>query len=141
MDDMTVQVTETMADFVQWANDKGQEEIMKMVNERIMKLKEFGEHHPKGQKDENGFVWDDALEPNDGNDQWKHGGDCNKCRKLNYCLTKCRPNKVLKRITTPFLYQAYLEDHPEAAAKETAKRITPDDVLRMVGTDEAKPQQ
>lgn len=140
MAEMTVQVTETMANFVQWANDKGQDEIMKMVNDRIMELKDFGEHYPHGQKDPDGFAWDKALEPNDGNDQWKHGGDCNKCRKASYCLTKCRPNKLLKQITTPFLYKKYLEDCPEAAAREAKNTITPDDVLRMVNSDGDKPQ-
>ena len=136
MAEMTVQVTETMADFIQWANDKGQEEIMKMVNDRILELKEFGKHYPHGQVDHDGFKWDDALEPNNGVEQWKYGGDCNKCRKVKYCLTKCRPNKLLKQITTPFLYQKYLEEHPEAAAKEVSKSITPEDVLKMVGADE-----
>ena len=135
MAEMTVQVTETMADFVQWANDKGKDEIMKMVVDRLARLKEFNDTAP-GQADVDGFKWDNVLEPNDGVDQWKHGGDCNKCRKASYCLTKCRPNKLLKRITTPFLYQAYLEEHPEAAAKEAKKSITPEDVLRMVNADD-----
>ena len=131
MAEMTVQVTPTMAGFIQWANDKGQDEIMGMVHDRLMKLKEYDENN-KGMADDHGFKWDSALEPNDGIDQWKHGGDCNKCRKINYCLTKCRPNKLLKKITTPFLYEAYLEEHPEAAVEEAKKTITPDDVLRMV---------
>ena len=132
---MTVQVTETMADFIQWANDKGQDEIMRIVDERIRKLKEWNENNPRV-ADEDGFIWDNALEPNDGIDQWKHGGDCNKCRKIRYCGTECRANKLLKRITTPFLYQAYLEDHPEAAAKEAAKTITPEDILKMAGAEQ-----
>lgn len=131
MAEMTIQVTEQMGDFIGWANAKGQDEIMKMVSERLAKLKEFDRECPH-MTDPDGFRWDDALEPNENVDQWKHGGDCNKCRKVNYCLTKCRANKLLKRITTPFLYQAYLEEHPEAAAKEAKKSITPEDVLKMV---------
>jgi len=132
MAEMTVQVTETMASFVDWANEKGQEEIMRLVGERIAELKDFAEHYPHGQVDHDGFKWDDALEPNDGVEQWKHGGDCNKCRKVKYCLTKCRANKLLKQITTPYLYKLYLEEHPEAAAKEVKNSITPEDVLKMV---------
>lgn len=131
MAEMTIQVTEQMGDFIGWANAKGQDEIMQMVSERLAKLKEFDRKCPH-MTDPDGFRWDDALEPNENVDQWKHGGDCNKCRKVNYCLTKCRANKLLKRITTPFLYQAYLEEHPEAAAKEAKKSITPEDVLKMV---------
>ena len=131
MAEHTVQVTEQMADFIGWANVKGQDEVMKMINERLEKLKEFDRQNPR-MTDSDGFKWDDALEPNDGNDQWKHGGDCNKCRKANYCMTKCRPNRMLKQITTPFLYHAYLEENPEAAAKEAGKSIKPEDVLRMV---------
>lgn len=131
MAEMTIQVTEQMGDFIGWANAKGQDEIMQMVSERLAKLKEFDKECPH-MTDPDGFRWDDALEPNENVDQWKHGGDCNKCRKVNYCLTKCRANKLLKRITTPFLYQAYLEEHPEAAAKEAKKSITPEDVLKMV---------
>ena len=131
----TIQVTEQMGRFIDWANNKGQEEVVRIIRERLAKLKEWDEenHHVA---DEDGFKWDDALEPNDGNDQWKHGGDCNQCRKISYCGRQCRANKLLKRITTPFLYQAYLEDHPEAAAKEVASSITPDDVLKMVNADE-----
>lgn len=131
MAEMTIQVTEQMGAFIGWANAKGQDEIMQMVSERLAKLKEFDKECPH-MTDPDGFRWDDALEPNENVDQWKHGGDCNKCRKVNYCLTKCRANKLLKRITTPFLYQAYLEEHPEAAAKEAKKSITPEDVLKMV---------
>ena len=131
MAEMTVQVTEKMNDFINWANSKGKEEVMGMVHDRLMKLKEHDKNNPH-MKDEDGFVWDNALEPNDGVEQWKHGGDCNKCRKINYCLTKCRANKKLKQVTTPFLYQAYLEEHPEVAAKEAQTSITPEDMLKMV---------
>lgn len=130
----TIQVTEQMGEFIKWASDKGQEEIMRIIRDRLMKLKEWdGQNH--GVADEDGFKWDSALEPNDGNNQWKYGGDCNKCRKISYCGTQCRANKLLKKFTTPFLYQLYLEDCPEAAAK-AAKSITPEDVLRMVNGNE-----
>lgn len=114
--EQTVQVTEEMAAFIGWAATKGEDEIRQLIREHLAELKKHSENvgntHKKGE-----IGWDDSLEPNDGNDQWKHGGDCNLCRKANYCLTKCRANKLLKQITTPLLYQAYLDDVPEAAAK------------------------
>ena len=131
MAERTVQVTEQMADFIQWANDKGQEAIEKMVADGLADLRAFDEKN-RGMQDEHGFRWDKAMEPNDGVDQYKHGGDCNKCKRGEYCLTQCRPNKVLKRMTTPLLYQKYLEDCPEVAAKEAAKTMTPEDVINMV---------
>ena len=27
------------------------------------------------------------------NEQWKRGGDCNKCRRQKYCGTRCKPYK------------------------------------------------
>ena len=27
------------------------------------------------------------------NEQWKHGGDCNKCRRKKYCSKACSENK------------------------------------------------
>ena len=27
------------------------------------------------------------------NEQWKHGGLCNKCRRSNYCSTECKVHK------------------------------------------------
>lgn len=34
-------------------------------------------------------------------EQWKHGGDCNSCRRKNYCSTPCtlrkRRNKAILR--------------------------------------------
>ena len=132
MAEMTYQVSEKMAKFIEWVNSKGQEEIQKIISDRLVKLKEHNKKAPKT-PDEDGFVWDDALEKNDGVEQWKHGGDCNECRRRGYCLTQCRPNKLLKKITTPFLYAAYLEEHPEIVAEEAKNRITPEDVLKMVG--------
>lgn len=111
-----IQVTEQMGDFILWAYEKGEDEIRKMVRECLAEVKAHAEEtnntHKRGEEG-----WDDSLEPNDGNDQWKHGGDCNLCRKIDYCGTKCRANKLLKRITTPYLYQRFLADVPEAAAK------------------------
>jgi len=114
-----IQVSEQMAEFIKWAYDKGESEVRKMVRDHLAEMKAHaeatGNTHKKGEEG-----WDDALEPNDGNDQWKHGGDCNLCRKVQYCKKKCRANKLLKRVTTPLLYQAYLDDVPEAAAKHAA---------------------
>lgn len=109
--EMTIQVTEKMANFIGWANAKGQNEVRRIIREHLAEMKE--EAQTKGNKVAG---WDDALEPNDGNDQWKHGGDCNLCRKGSYCLTKCRANRLLKKVTTPLLYQAYLDENPDAAA-------------------------
>jgi len=131
MAEQLLQVSEEMADFVKWAYDKGREEITRMVNERLAELKEFSEKN-NGHPDEDGFKWDPALEPNDGVDQFHHGGDCNKCRKIKFCGKKCRPNRLLKAITTPYLYQAYLEDHPEVAAKKVIGAIKPEDVAQML---------
>ena len=134
MAEMTYQVSEKMAKFIDWVNSKGQEEIQQIISDRLAKLKEHNNNAPKT-PDEDGFVWDDGLEKNDGVEQWKHGGDCNECRRRGYCLTQCRPNKLLKKIATPFLYAAYLEEHPEIVAEEAKNRITPDDVLKMVGAN------
>ena len=128
----TVQVTEKMAAFVDWANEKGEDEVRKLIRDRLAMLKKESEK-TSNHVDSDGFKWDDALEPNDGVDQWKHGGDCNLCRKLSYCLTKCRANKLLKKITTPFLYECYIEEHPEVAAAEAAGSITPEQMLQQLG--------
>lgn len=118
MVEQTVQVTEGMAEFIEWVASKGEDDVREMIRDWLAELKkhseDVGNTHKKGE-----IGWDAALEPNDGNDQWKHGGDCNLCRKASYCLTKCRANKMLKKFTTPLLYQAYLDDVPEAAAKHS----------------------
>lgn len=128
----TVQVTEKMAAFIEWAQSKGEEEVRKLIRDRLRMLKDECAK-TSNHVDSDGYKWDDALEPNDGNNQWKYGGDCNLCRKLPYCLTKCRPNKLLKKITTPFLYECYLQENPEAVAKEAAGSVTPDDVIKGLG--------
>lgn len=131
MADVTIQVTEPMADFIGWANTKGQDEIRKMIREYLAEIKEQNKTSGESRVDE-GFKWDDALEPNDGIDQWKHGGDCNLCRKVKFCGTKCRANRLLKKITTPFLYQKYLEDNPEAVVKNQTA-INPEELAKQLG--------
>lgn len=128
----TVQVTEQVAAFIDWAKEKGEDEIRRLVRERLAMLKEECSK-TKNHEDSDGFKWDDALEPNDDVNQWKHGGDCNLCRKLPYCKTKCRANKLLKRITTPFLREMYLEEHPEVAAAGAANSITPEQLMQQLG--------
>ena len=128
MVEQVIQVTEQMADFVQWANEKGREEITRMVGECVdyyksMDGKQIGNII---------YRYDPVLDRNNGVDQWKHGGDCNMCRKAGYCMKKCRANRTLKGITTPYLYQKYLEDHPEVEASKAAKSITPEDVANLV---------
>lgn len=102
-----------------------------MIREKLAEIKEQNETSGESHVDE-GFKWDEALEPNDGVDQWKHGGDCNLCRKVNFCGTKCRANKLLKKITTPFLYQKYLDENPEAAARNVAA-IDPRELAKQLG--------
>ena len=119
MAEVTVQVTEPMAAFIGWANMKGQEAVRTMIREYLAEIKKQNETSGESHVDE-GFKWDDALEPNDKEDQWKHGGDCNLCRKAKFCGAKCRANKLLKKISTPFLYQKYIDENPEAAARNVA---------------------
>lgn len=102
-----------------------------MVREYLAEIKEKNETSGESRVDD-GFKWDDALEPNDGVDQWKHGGDCNLCRKIKFCGTKCRANRLLKKITTPFLYQKYLEDNPEAVVKNQ-QAINPEELAKQLG--------
>lgn len=131
MAEIKIQVTENMAEFIEWAQSKGEDEIRRMIREYLAELKEQSEISKKSRVNE-GFKWDKALEPNDNNDQWKHGGDCNLCRKASYCLTKCRANKLLKKLTTPFLYQKYLDDNPEAAAKQMTN-TDPESLMKQLG--------
>lgn len=39
-------------------------------------------------------------------DQWKHGGDCDKCRRKKYCGTPCRASGERREA---LLRQAYAE--------------------------------
>ena len=127
----TVQVTDWIADMIGWLNTLGQEEVRKMVRDHLSEIKEQNSVSKESRIDE-GYKWDNALEPNDGVDQWKHGGDCNLCRKSNYCMTKCRANKLLTKISTPYLYQKYLDENPEAAVKRQGLGIKTEDVAKMV---------
>lgn len=132
MAEQQIEVTEKMAKFIDWAYDLGEEEVRRRVREKIMELRDMPPHT----RDKNGFFWDIRLEPNDNFDQYRYGGDCNLCKRKKYCSTQCGANKALKKVTTPTLYQMYLDENPEAAAEEaaaTAARMTPEDVLKMVG--------
>lgn len=129
-----IEVTEKMAKFIDWVYELGEEEVRKRIRERLVTLRDM----PKNTKDKDGFFWDVRLEPNDGSNQYRYGGDCNLCKRKEYCATQCGANKKLKEITTPMLYQMYLDENPEAAATETAERITPEDLLKMVGADDGK---
>lgn len=126
-----IQVTEKMAAFIAWANEKGEEEIRDLIRDRLYMLKEECSK-TANHVDSDGYKWDDALEPNDGSDQWKHGGDCNLCRKYKYCGTQCRANRLLKKITTPTLYEIYLKERHEVAAAE-ASNITPEQMMQQLG--------
>lgn len=133
MAEITLQVSEKMAKFIEWARSKGQEELTRMIHERLAELKEWdAQNH--GMRDLSGAKWDQILEPSDSPEQWKQGGDCNRCRRLSYCLKKCRANKTLKKITTPFLYEQYMAEVPEAAAQAVAG-MTPEQVLDMMGIE------
>jgi len=127
----TIKVAEWMAEFIDWTNKKEPEEVRKLIRDHLAEIKEQYEKSKESRIDE-GFKWDNALEPNDGNDQWKHGGDCTMCRKNKYCGTQCRANKLLKRVATPFLYQLYLTENPDAAAKKLAG-TDPETLLKQVG--------
>lgn len=130
----TIQVTEEMAAFIKWAEEKGLEEVRRILREKLQALKEHDEK-AHGTKDEDGFVWDPQLEENDRNDQYHKGGDCNKCKRAKYCSTQCRPNRVLKAISTPILYQVYLSEHPELIAKGIAHSVKAEDVAQMVESE------
>ena len=131
MAEVTIQVTEQMAAFIGWANTKGQDEIRKMVRDYLAEIKEQNETSGESRVDE-GFKWDNALEPNDNLNQWEHGGDCNLCRKASFCGRKCRANRLLKKIITPFLYQKYLDENPDAAALGV-KSMDPETLMKQLG--------
>jgi len=135
MAEMTVQVTEKMGKFVAWAAAKGQDEITRLVRERLAMMKEECARN-NGMKDSDGFVWNDLLEPSGNPEQWKRGGDCNMCRRQPYCLKQCRANRLLKAIATPFLYGLYMNDNPDAVMSEAAKVLTPEMLLKQVGIEE-----
>ena len=124
-----MEVTEKMAKFIDWVNGLGEEEVRKRIREKILELKDM----PDMERKKEGYEWDIRLEPNDGNTQFRFGGDCNLCKRKSYCATQCGANKALKKMTTPFLYQMYLDENPEVAAAEASERLTPEDVLKLVG--------
>lgn len=127
----TIDVPEWMADFIGWVNAQGEDKIRESVRQRLLEIK--GQNEKSGEsRIEDGYMWKSILEPNDGKEQWKKGGDCTLCRKISYCLKPCRANKLLKKITTPLLYQMYLDENPEAAVKRQGIGIGPEDVARMV---------
>ncbi|MBR3741125.1 MAG: hypothetical protein IKN04_11850 [Clostridia bacterium] len=37
------------------------------------------------------------MKPMENNEQWKGGGVCGKCRRVNYCKTECRARKTYRR--------------------------------------------
>lgn len=126
-----IQVTEKMAKFIDWAQGLGEEEVRRRVRDKIIAVAEM----PFEARVNEGIEFDIRLMPNDGIDQYHNGGDCNLCKRKNYCSTQCGANKALKKITTPYLYQMYLDENPEVAAQEAAERMTPEDVLKMVGAE------
>jgi len=131
-----VTISGKMAALVKWVTDIGEDETRRLIRERLMMLKE--ECAARGGKpDSDGYKWDDAMEPNDGVDQWKHGGDCNMCRKVDYCGTQCRANKLLKQVSTQFLYECYLQANPQELMSEAASGLTPEKVLEQLGIEDA----
>ena len=130
----TIEVTEKMARFIEWARGVGEDEIRKRIRERLVALRDM----PKHMRDKDGLYWDVRLEPNDDDDQYRNGGDCNLCKRKDYCAKQCGANRELKKVVTPFLYQMYLDENPEAEMAEAAERITPEDVLKMVGADDGQ---
>ena len=135
-----IEVTEKMAKFIKWVEGIGEDETRKRIREKLGEIKEM----PAIERQKYNFFWDIRLEPNDDPDQYHYGGDCNLCKRKKYCSTQCGANKVLKKITTPLLYQMYLDANPEAAAEEAAanvSKMTPDDVLKMVGVNKDDNEQ
>lgn len=121
-------------DFMSWAISIGEEALRKKVRDHLAEMKDSAEAAKKA-AEVNGSWWNDIIEPNDNNDQWKQGGDCNLCKRREYCKTKCRANKYLKRATSPFLYQEYLTEYPEAETLIAAKKLTPEQLLKMLGIE------
>lgn len=37
------------------------------------------------------------MKPMENNEQWKGGGDCQKCRRAKYCKKECRAAREYKR--------------------------------------------
>jgi len=45
------------------------------------------------------------------NEQWKGGGDCNKCRRQSYCHKPCKKSR--QQFVKNLIAQ-YINEHPEA---------------------------
>jgi len=121
-------------DFMSWAISKGEEGLRKMVRDHLAEMKESVETARKS-GEINVTFWDDIIAPSDDRSQWRQGGDCTMCGKKAYCKTKCRANRTLKKATSPFLYQEYLAEYPEAEALIAAKKLTPEQLLKMLGIE------
>ena len=134
MDNTITVKGERMAEFVKWVFSLGEDKLRSLVREKLEEISKI----PKNVRDKNGFFWDDRMTPNDNGDQYKQGGDCNLCKRKEYCGSQCPCNKLLKRVTMPFLYQLYLDENPEAAVREAAARLTPEQLLEMVGAENAQ---
>lgn len=44
------------------------------------------------------------------NEQWKYGGDCNKCRRQPYCRKPC---KTSRQQFVKSLFEQYVNAHPK----------------------------
>lgn len=44
------------------------------------------------------------------NEQWKTGGDCNKCRRQSYCNKPCKQSR---QQFVKYLIEQYTKEHPE----------------------------
>lgn len=120
-------------DFMSWAVNIGEEKFRDMVREHLAEMKDASESAKNAENaSTNGVWWDEIIAPNDGRNQWKQGGDCNLCGKREYCKTECRANRTLKKASSSFLYQKYFEEYPEAKALMSAKRLTPEQLLKMM---------
>lgn len=49
------------------------------------------------------------------NEAWKTNGDCSKCRKRDYCKTKCKANKRYLQIS---VFQAMAKAYAERLDKK-----------------------
>jgi len=123
-------------DFMSWALNIGEEKFREMVRAHLAEMKEASEAVKNAENaQKNGVWWDDIIAPNDDRSQWRQGGDCNICGKRKYCKTQCRANRTLKEASSSFLYQKYLSEYPEAKAFIAAKKLTPDQLLKMMGIE------
>lgn len=127
--DNTIEVEQWKANWIDWLNKQGIDSVRAKIREKVEEVKEQYEKSKDSRIDE-GCLWNPVLEANDGVDQYVHGGDCNLCKRGAYCKRQCRPNKLLKRITTEALYQWYIDENPEAIAE---RKIDPKGLARQLG--------